>query len=169
MMSVNPERHLVLDNTVLPNFALIGHADWLKDLWPGELITSQEAWAELLRGVQLELIPETDWSWLTVLTLTEAECKLRDEWMPPLDRGEAACLALAYIRAYAFLTDDRVARREARRRGVPLSGTIGALQSLVNEEHISMMEAEDALQQMITLGYHSPVQSLKELHHGPPQ
>ena len=83
--------------------------------------------------------------------------------VPPLDEGEATCLALAHSRGYAFLTDDRVARREARRRGVPLPGTIGALVSLIDEGHISREEADQALQEMIAVGYHSPVQSLSEL------
>jgi predicted nucleic acid-binding protein len=83
--------------------------------------------------------------------------------MPPLDVGEAACLALARNRGYAFLTDDRVARREARRWGVPLSGTIGVLMSLLDEGHVSRQQADAALQQMIALGYRSPVCSLDEL------
>lgn len=102
------------------------------------LVTSEEAWAELQAGVRLGRIPEVDWSWLTVLSLTEVECEARDELMPPLDKGEAACLALARSRGYAFLTDDRVARREARRPGVPISGTLGVLKSLVDEGHISL-------------------------------
>lgn len=160
---VGPEMRLVLDNTVMSNFALVGHIDWLAKLWPGLLVTSEEAWAELQAGVRLGRIPEIDCPWLTVLPLTKVEREARDELMPPLDEGEAACLALSRNRGYAFLTDDRVARREARRLGVPLSGTIGALKSLVDEGWKSFEEADEALQHMIALGYHSPVQSLSEL------
>jgi len=154
---------LVLDNTVMSNFALIGRIDWLRELWPDMLVTSEEAWAELQAGVRLGRIPDVDWSWLTILSLTGVECEARDELMPPLDRGEAACLALARSRGYAFLTDDRVARREARRLGVPISGTLGVLKSLVDEGYVSLEEANEALEQMIALGYHSPVRSLREL------
>jgi len=35
--------------------------------------------------------------------------------------------------------------------------------SLVDEGHVSLEEANQALQQMVALGYHSPVQSLSEL------
>jgi len=154
---------LVLDNTVMSNFALVGRTEWLRKVWPGMLVTSEEAWAELQAGVRLGRIPDIDWSWLTVLPLTEVEREARDELMPPLDEGEAACLALARSRGYAFLTDDRVARREARRLGVPLSGTIGVLKSLVDEECVTLEEADEALQQMMALGYHSPVRSLSEL------
>ena len=154
---------LVLDNTVMSNFALIGRIDWLRELWPNMLVTSEEAWAELQAGVRLGRIPDVDWSWLTILSLTGVEREARDELMPPLDRGEAACLALARSRGYAFLTDDRVARREARRLGVPISGTLGVLKSLVDEGYVSLEEANEALEQMIALGYHSPVRSLREL------
>ena len=161
--TVKLEMRLILDNTVMSNFALVGHVDWLHEIWSGVLLTSEDAWAELQVGVRLGRIPETDWSWLTVLSLTEVERELRNELMPPLNEGEAACLALARSRSYAFLTDDRVARREARRLGVPLSGTIGMLKLLVDEGRISLEEADKALEQMIAWGYHSPVQSLGEL------
>lgn len=156
---------LVLDNTLMSNFALVGRADWLREVWPGMLATTEEAWAELQAGIRLGRIPDIDWSWLTVLSLTEVEREVRDGLMPPLDEGEAACLALARSRGYAFLTDDRVARGEARRLNVPLSGTIGVLKSLVDEGRVSLEEAEEALQQMIALGYRSPVRSLSELRY----
>jgi predicted nucleic acid-binding protein len=131
---------LVLDNTVMSNFVLVGRTSWLREMWPGTLVTPEETWAELQTGIQLGRLPEADWSWLTILSLTEVECEARDELMPPLDEGEAACLALARSRGYAFLTDDRVARREARRLGVPLSGTIarqyGHLVSCDNEYRV---------------------------------
>ena len=154
---------LVLDNTVMSNFALVRRTGWLHQVWPGMLVTSEEAWAELQAGVGLGRIPEADWSWLTILSLTEAERNARNGLVPPLDEGEAACLALARSRGYAFLTDDRAARRKARRLGVPLSGTIGVLRSLVDEGYISFEEADQALQQMIALGYRSPVRSLDEI------
>lgn len=154
---------LVLDNTVMSNFALVGHTDWLRDVWPGMLVTSEEAWAELEAGVELGHIPEMDWSWLAILALDGEERDAGDELTPPLDVGEATCLALARSRGYAFLTDDRVARREARRLGVPISGTIGVLKALVDDGCISFEEADEALQQMIALGYRSPIRSLAEL------
>jgi predicted nucleic acid-binding protein len=121
------------------------------------LVTSSEAWAELQTGIRLGRLREIDWSWLTVLTLTVQECQLRDELVPPLDEGEAACLALAQCRGYGLLTDDRVTRREARRMGVSLSGTLGVLQSLVHERQVPLQEANTAFREMIARGYRSPV------------
>ncbi|MFN3763038.1 MAG: DUF3368 domain-containing protein [Anaerolineae bacterium] len=154
---------LVVDNTVMANFALVSHTDWLRAVWPGMLVTPVETWAELQAGIRLGRLPNADWSWLTVLPLTEEERNLRDQLIPPLDQGEAACLALAYSRRYALLTDDRVARREARRMGVPVSGTIGILKLLADEGHVSLDAADAALQRMIALGYYAPIRSLREL------
>ena len=151
---------LVLDNTVLSNFALTGRIDLLQRLSAERIVTVEEAWNEWQAGIQRDRIPPADVTWLSVLTLNESEQKIRDELMPPLDLGEAACLALARSRGFALLTDDRVARREARRLGVPLSGTIGALISLMDDRLLTVAEANRLLQQMISHGYRSPFQTL---------
>lgn len=151
---------LVLDNPVLSNFALIERSALLTFLSPGQLVTVTDAWLEWQTGVELGHIPPCDLSWLAVLQLSAAERDLRDELMPPLDIGEAACLAVALSRGYALLTDDRMARREARRLGVPLAGTIGALISLVDDGYLTEHVANQILQQMIAAGYRSPLKSL---------
>ena len=151
---------LVLDNTVLSNFALVEQTALLAQVSPGQMVTARESWQELQTGIELGLIPRRNYSWLSVLELTAAERTQRDEMMPPLDIGEAACLALAHARGYALLTDDRLARREARRLGVLLSGTIGALISLMDDGHLTLHAANQILQQMIGVGYRSPLQSL---------
>ncbi len=148
---------LVLDNTVMSNFALVGRTDLLCDLWPGALVTARAAWDELQTGIRLGRVPPSGWSWLSILDLTTEEMSVCAEWIPPLDIGEAACLALAYVRNFGFLTDDRVARREARRLGVPLSGTMGVLRTLVDEGVVSLAEANGLLSEMIAVGYRSPV------------
>lgn len=151
---------LALDNTVLSNFALVEQTALLAQVSPGQMMTAGDAWRELQTGIKLGLISQCDFSWLSVLELTSAERMQRDELMPPLDIGEAACLALAHTRGCALLTDDRLARREARRLGVPLSGTIGALVSLMDDGHLTVPAANQLLQQMIAVGYRSPLQSL---------
>jgi len=49
---------VVLDNTVMSNFALVGRTDWLRKVWPGKLVTSGEAWAELQGGVRDEALQQ---------------------------------------------------------------------------------------------------------------
>ena len=93
---------LILDNTVMSNFALAGRARWLPEIWPGALATSNAAWDELQAGIRLGRLPEIDWSWLVILTLTRKERAMGAELMRPLDEGEAACLVLARSRGIAF-------------------------------------------------------------------
>lgn len=152
--------YLVVDNTVLSNFALVGRIDLLAQLSPRRLMTAEDAWNEWLIGVRIGRLPSNDLPWLPVIRLDESEQNRRDEFMPPLDLGEAACLALALSRGYALMTDDLIARREARRLGVPLSGTIGALISLMDDQILTPAEANRILRQMIVMGYRSPLQSL---------
>jgi predicted nucleic acid-binding protein len=155
--------HLVLDATVMSNFALVGRIELLRDVWPGDMVTTQAAWDEIQAGIDRGLLPGDDWSWLDILSLTESEQSYCEELMPPLDIGEATCMALARSRGYALFSDDRAARREARRRGIPLSGTLGVLRTLVEKGRISLNEADAILHDMMALGYYSPVQSLREL------
>ena len=48
---------LVLDNTVLSNFALIERSALLALLSPGQLVTVEDAWLEWQTGVELGHIP----------------------------------------------------------------------------------------------------------------
>lgn len=155
---------LVLDNTVMSNFALVGRTDWLRQVWPNMLVTTEEAWTELLAGERLGRLPSTDWTWLSILSLTDIERDMMARLVPRLGLGEASCLAIAIHRGYAVLTDDQVARREARRLGVPLSGTIGALNILAQTGVITIDAADKVLLKMIELGFRSPVLSLSDLN-----
>lgn len=39
---------LVLDNTVMSNFALVGRTHWLREIWPGMLATFEEALEDVI-------------------------------------------------------------------------------------------------------------------------
>lgn len=75
-----------------------------------------------------------------------------------LGAGEAACIALAYSRQYRFVTDDRLARRTARRLGVPITGTLGLLTALVDEQVPAQAGGDEILRHLIGHGYRSPVE-----------
>lgn len=47
--------------------------------------------------------------------------------------------------------------------GLILSGTVGVLVKLLRAEHVDPGEADSLLQQMIAAGYHSPVDTLRDL------
>ena len=153
----------VLDNTVMSNFALVRRAVWLRQLGEGHVLTVQDAWNELQAGMAKGILPQDDWSWLPIARLTSTEKERLAQVMPPLDSGEAACLALAQSRGFGVLTDDRLARRYARLMGIPLSGTLGVLKVLVERKYITLSQADETLHQLIALGYFSPITSLKEL------
>lgn len=151
---------LVLDNTVLSNFALVKRVDLLRHFAPEGLVTSQAAWEELQLGVELGRVPAMDWSWLAIVPLLKAEEGFAAAWLRGLGRGEATCIALAHLRQFRFVTDDRLARREARRLGIPITGTLGLLTALVEERVISRNDGNLVLRQMIEHGYRCPVEHL---------
>jgi len=80
-----------------------------------------------------------------------------------LERGEADCIALVRARGGVVLTDDRDARKVAALLGLEISGTLGCLDLLVQEELLDLKAAEALLGEMIACGYRSPVQSLRQL------
>lgn len=56
-------------------------------------------------------------------------------------RGESSCLAIAGIRKWLFLSDDMAARKEARRRGIAISGTLGCLVLAIDYDICSLEDA----------------------------
>jgi predicted nucleic acid-binding protein len=59
--------------------------------------------------------------------------------------------------------DDAVARREAQRFGLPITGSIGILVLNVRQGRLARSEANALLDEMIALGYRSPVPTLDAL------
>lgn len=118
---------------------------------------------ELDEGERLGIVAKCDWSWLEILHLAPEERILADELGSRVDAGEAECLALAKLRGWLPLTDDRTARKVAQAIGVETSGTLGCLGRLVSRTILSLDEADRLLQKMSSLGYRSPIRSLREL------
>jgi predicted nucleic acid-binding protein len=154
---------LLLDNTVLSNFALVGRSDLLQQALGTAAATTAQAMAEFETGVKLGRIPTTDWKWLPTLTLSPVEKDLYQQLLQRLNAGEAACLAMAAHRQARVLTDDRDARALAAQMRISVSGTVGMLVRLVKTERLTLSEANHLLKQMIGHGYHSPVEALQEL------
>ncbi len=154
---------VLLDNTVLSNFALVGRVDLLRLALGSEVSTTQQVMEESLAGVALGRVPATDWAWLPVIALSAAEEETYQTFLRHLNRGEAACLAVAAQRPARILTDDRDARALASRRGIAISGTLGVLARLVKLGYLTEAQADDLLQHMIAKGYQAPVGSVKGL------
>jgi predicted nucleic acid-binding protein len=154
---------VILDNTVLTNFALVGRADLVIHLWPTTACTTPPVLDEYRSGVASGLVPADLWADLTVITLTEEETTLAASSSTRLGSGERSCLAAAVCRQGLLATDDLDARRIARQRKAPLTGTIGILILCVRRGYLSREEANGLLAEMIALGYYSPFDSLDQL------
>ncbi len=152
---------VLADTTVLNNFAQILRPDLLQ-LAFSDLRTTGRVREELDEGERLGIVPRCDWSWLEILRLAPEERTLADELGRRVDAGEAECLALAKLRGWLLLTDDRNARRVAQSLVVELSGTLGCLERLVSRTILSLEEADGFLETMTSRGYRSPIRSLRE-------
>ncbi len=154
---------VLIDNTVLSNFASVRRPD-LVELALGEAAaTVVEVLDELETGVSRKAIPRVDWSWLPVVSMREDERAVYQELLRKINKGEAACLAVAAARRGRVLTDDRDARKIAVEMQIPISGTLGVLVRLVDLGHLSAQNADELLASMIDQGYYSPVRSLSEI------
>ena len=156
-------QQVLLDNTVLSNFALVGESRLLRDVLSYRAGTVAEVVSEFETGVLLSRVPQTDWSWLETHILTADEQSLYQIFRRRLSAGEAACLAVAHIRKLAVMTDDRDARQLAIQYGIPISGTIGILLEAIRKNILDLGQANRVLHEMSNFGYRSPLAKLDSL------
>jgi len=156
-------RLVLLDNTVLTNFARADSIQLALDVWLGDACSTSDVLAEYQAGVLGHSLPADAWQHLPVVTLTDQERQFAAVLPPPLHTGERSCLAVAVRRHGLFASDDSRARIEARRGGIALSGSVGMLRIGVQQHMLSLAEANRLLRIMIGNGYHSPVLTLDEL------
>jgi predicted nucleic acid-binding protein len=156
-------RPVLLDNTVLVNFALVGRADLVTRLWPTAACTTAAVVAEYAAGAAKGLLPAGTLTDLPVVELTEEEAASASRLSSRLGAGERTCLAVALHRRGRLASDDLDARRAADQYRVPRTGSIGILVSCVRHGLLSREDAESLLGEMIALGYRSPVNRLGSL------
>lgn len=155
-------RPIVLDNTVLTNFALVKHTALVLRLWP-TACTTAEAMAEYQNGASLGHVPAQAWSELLIVSLSETELSLAASLSSRLGAGERTCLAVARERHGLFVSDDLDARLSAQRLDLRITGTLGVLALSVKRKLLSRKAANDALTTMIASGYRSPLDRLDSL------
>jgi len=160
---------IVFDSCVVSNFALSGALPVLEKLYRGGAIITDFVWAEILRGIQaghstLAGIPESVRAgWLKETGLQSSEEKALFSGLSlSLGLGEASSLAVAKCRGYRLASDDRVARAEAARLSISLTGTVGILVKAVRSGVCDTGTADVHLKKMIAAGFFSPVQSIQE-------
>jgi predicted nucleic acid-binding protein len=158
-----PTRLVLLDNTVLTNFALVNRPDLVLDLWSSSSATTSAVMTEYQAGVTSRSLPADIWDPLLQLTPNSVEKDFAEHLSPKLGSGERTCLAITVHRQGMLVSDDAEARREAQRFGLPLTGSIGILVLNVRQGKLTRAEANALLEEMIVLGYRSPVPTLDDL------
>jgi predicted nucleic acid-binding protein len=152
---------VVLDNTVLTNYGLVKRADLVTDLWPERVFVTPDVLKEYRVGIQVANLPEKIWDCLPVLTLSTSETALALCLAHRLGAGERSCLAVAISRGALFASDDEDARRHTKRANVPIIGSVGILIRNIQQERLSLSDAQSCLDIMIAAGYRSPVSKLE--------
>jgi predicted nucleic acid-binding protein len=108
-------------------------------------------------------VPRQEWTWLPQTALTPAETAVATGYRKVVDAGEADCLAVAVARNGRFLSDDMAARRLAQAEGIAVSGTLGVLLHLIEQQQLTLAAADALLAQMRQAGYRAPVSTLRQL------
>ena len=151
---------VLLDATILTNFALVGFTSIPRDLWGNRVFTTAEVLEEYAAGIKTAALPREAWKYLKTLALTTEEQALGTKLLTKLGKGERTCLAVAVVRGATLATDDHLARRAAHYHGIELIGTVGILKTCVQHRLLSQLDAQRKLEEMIAAGYYSPVLKL---------
>ncbi len=161
---------IVLDTCAISNFALAEALGLLEGLYGGRAYITESVSAEILRGTQagharLGAIPKAVRAgWIRETgPRSRGERRLFESLSISLGLGEASSIAIAKGRGFVFASDDRAARAEAARLGVPLTGTVGTLLKAARKGICDLQTADGYLGKMIEAGFFSPVSSLKML------
>lgn len=163
----------ITNTTIISNFAATGRIDLLHQIVK-ELHIPLEVYKEIQNGqaagyafyenIEQFIIPFSPEGWLQLVTMDEIELQLFTSLPPSLHHGEAACLAIARNRGWGFLSDDRLARRQAEAWNLSLSGTMGLLLLAVQDKLLTLEKGNHLLRQMIVVArYRAPHPDLRLL------
>jgi len=164
---------VISNTTVLSNLAAIDQLDLLRQLYGvvyiptevyEEMRTGLEEGYRFYEGLDQLIYPFAENGWIRLTGVTgEPELRCMGKLPRVLHQGEAACLAIAQQRGWILLTDDLTARDEAKRLGVPKSGSVGCLVLAVERGLCDLKQANLWLAEMIQHNYRSPVTDLTPL------
>ena len=166
-MSATPRQPVVLDATVLSNFASTGTVDVLVDMLDRPT-TVPAVQTELERGYarDYDFLDDAlarigdDITLLGVEELSSGAAAIRDR----LDSGEAEALLGAMAHEGTLATDDLAAREMATERGVPVTGSVGLLVVGIRRGEIDASTANQWLDNWrATRGYYAPVERIEEI------
>lgn len=167
---------IVLDTTVLSNYARSGSVDWLAETVPvpltvhavrQELERARDEGYEFVEPALRQLdpvdaAPADPTDRISVVPLGGLPRNDAPESVEALDRGEAHALYCAWPEG-VLATDDRDARELARKRSVFVTGSVGLLVDGITRGELDIPTADDWLETWREHGYYSPVDSVTEL------
>lgn len=154
---------ILLDNTVLSNFALVKQMALLKEYCGDKAASTNNVFDEFKQGVKERIFADTEFEWIRRVDLNEKENTMFLNFCKKLGKGEASCLAIAISRGHDLLSDDMAVRKIALREGVRFSGSIGVLLELTRMGRIGLEKGNEILNGFIKCGYYSPVNKLDGL------
>jgi predicted nucleic acid-binding protein len=137
---------VVADSSPLHYLILVEQVGLLRQLY-SEVVIPEAVFAELTRPASPAVV--SGWlsaapSWLRVIPVSAEEIAAVTE---SLDAGERAAIALAEtMRADLLLIDEAAGRREANRRHIRVTGTLGVLRSAAEKGLIDVPEVLRRLQ-----------------------
>jgi uncharacterized protein len=141
---------VVSDTTTLSELAKVGRLTLLRDLC-GRIIVPREVHDELAASKRPAVQAVLAADWIDVVDVAEPGGMLAIRAETRLGLGECAAILLAEaLQPQWVILDDRAARREAHRRGLPCIGTIGLL--LLAKQHGLIPSVREVLDALVSHG-----------------
>jgi predicted nucleic acid-binding protein len=137
---------IVSNTTPLSELSKIGRLELLRDIYQ-EIIISQEVYSELLTGNHPAVIAVKSASWIKVHNVSNYQLIQQLQLETGLDLGESSAIILAEeLKADQLLIDEKLGRKIAQARGLPILGLVAIIvltkeQGLIN----SVKDILDAL------------------------
>lgn len=141
---------VVSDTTPLSELAKAGLLNLLPDIY-GSIIIPQEVWSEAIAGVHPAVSLVQSANWIEVRSVSNPQKVSELITISGLGLGECAAMILAEeLGAGRVLIDDLDARKVAKSRNLPVTGTVGTL--LVAKQQGLIPNVKDALDALIAGG-----------------
>ncbi|MFP4103585.1 DUF3368 domain-containing protein [Coleofasciculus sp.] len=141
---------VVCDTTPLSELAKVGQLTLLQGVF-GQVIVPQEVYNEVTTGNHPAVVVVQAATWIEVRSVQDNSQVVALQERAKIHRGEAAAIILAEeLGAQQVLIDDLRARRVAKARLLPVTGTIGTL--LLAKEQGLITQVKPILDDLIAVG-----------------
>ena len=163
-----PERKWIFDTVALSNFLLSDSLFILENRYRRRGVITWEVYDEISAGMaqypKLKQIDKLiDNQCFKLVSLAKKEREHFRELIGHLGKGKASCIACAKERNAIVVTDDRIARKQCSLMKIKVTGTIGILKASVQDNQITLVQADEVLLKMTATGFYSPVSSIADI------